>query len=114
MEFPWSLVAVIGAIVGVVIMMFGLRKKEQKPPTVFDIDGILKEDWARTGNIDFYVAALENASPQTLILRVEEKKIIENAMGQDVAQLRWRLATLGACPYNRAVRMCCTRSEVGR
>ena len=97
MAFPWSLVAVIvaigWAIVGVVIMGFVLRKKEQKP-TVFDIDGILKEDWTRTGNIDFYVAALENASPQMLVLRVEEKKIIENAMGQDVVQLRWRLATL--------------------
>jgi hypothetical protein len=34
------------------------------------------------------------ASPQTPILRVEEKTIIENAMGQDVVQLRWRLANL--------------------
>ena len=60
-------------------MVFGLRRKEQKPPTLFDIDGgILKEDWARTGNIDFYVVALESASPQTLVLRVEEKKIVEN------------------------------------
>jgi hypothetical protein len=25
---------------------------------------------------------------------VEEKKITENAMGQEVAQLRWRLATV--------------------
>src|SRR5258708_38734517 len=97
MQSPWSLVAVIvaivAAIVGVVIMVFGLRKTEQKP-TLFDVDGILKEDWTRTGNIDFYVAALENASPQMLVLRVEEKKLIENAMGQDVVQLRWRLATL--------------------
>ena len=28
------------------------------------------------------------------MLRVEEKKITENAMGQDIVQLRWRLATL--------------------
>lgn len=74
-------------------MVFGLRKKEQKH-TLFEIDGVLKEDWSRTGNIDFYIAALESASPQMLVLRVEEKKIVENAMGQDVIQLRWRLATL--------------------
>jgi hypothetical protein len=34
------------------------------------------------------------ATPQQLVLRVEEKKIIENSMGEDVAQLRWRLATV--------------------
>jgi hypothetical protein len=94
MEFlPWSIVAVIGVIAGILTMFFGLRKKARKP-TLFEIDGILKEDWTRTGNIDFYVAALENESPQMLVLRVEEKKVVENAVGQDVTQLRWRLATL--------------------
>jgi hypothetical protein len=94
MESPWGVVAVIGVIVGVLTMVFGLRRKERKPFVFDDIDGILKQDWTRTGNVDFYVAALDSASPQTLVLRVEEKKIFENVMGQDVTQLRWRLATL--------------------
>ena len=93
MELPWVVVAIIGVIVGVLTMVFGFRRKQK--PFVFDnIEGTLKQDWARTGNIDFYVAALESESPQMLVLRIEEKKIIENAMGQDVAQLRWRLAVV--------------------
>jgi hypothetical protein len=94
MEFPWGVAAVIGVIVGVLTMVFGFRKKEQKPFVFDSIDGTPKQDWTRTGNIDFYVAALENAGPQTLVLRVEEKKLFENAMGQDVTQFRWRLATI--------------------
>ena len=94
MEFPWSMVAIIGVVVGGVVMMFGIRKKEQKPAAFGHVDGIVKQDWTRTGNIDFHAAALESTSPQPLTLRVEEKKITENAMGQDVVELRWRLATL--------------------
>ena len=98
MEFGWGFVAiiigVIGVVVGGLIIMSGLRKKEQKPAAFGHVDGVLKEDWTRTGNIDFHAPALESAAPQPLTLRVEEKKITENAMGQDVVELRWRLATL--------------------
>jgi hypothetical protein len=97
MKFAWSVVApVLGLVVGVLIMAFGFRKKEQNPgsPGFDNIDGILKQDWTRTDNIDFYVGAVEDASPQRMILRVEERKVTENPMGQDVVQLRWRLATL--------------------
>ena len=75
-------------------MAFGFRKKVPTVVSFEDIDGVLKEDWKRTGNIDFHARSLDSTSPQYLILRVEERKIIENAMGQDVVQLRWRLATL--------------------
>ena len=62
---------------------------------VISVDAVLvKQDWTQTGNIDFHVPALDSSSPQQMILRVEEKRIIENAMGQDVTQLRWRLASL--------------------
>ena len=90
----WSLVPIIGLIVGVLIMVFGFRKREQKPFVFEDIDGVLKQDWTRTGNIDFHIGTPDSASPQRMIQRAEEKRIIENAMGQDVIQLRWRLATL--------------------
>ena len=49
---------------------------------------------AKVGQPFGRVVAPEMASPQQLMLRVEEKKIIENSMGEDVAQLRWRLATV--------------------
>jgi hypothetical protein len=93
---PWVIVAIaaVGVIVGGLIMVFGFRKSEQKPTTFAQIDGVLKQDWTRTGNIDFHAAALESSSPQPLTLRVEEKRITQNAMGQDVVELRWRLATL--------------------
>jgi hypothetical protein len=93
---PWVIVAIaaIGVIAGGLIMAFGFRKTEQKPVAFAQIDGVLKQDWTRTGNIDFHAAALESASPQPLTLRVEEKRITQNAMGQDVVELRWRLATL--------------------
>ena len=48
----------------------------------------------RTGNIDFYASALESSSPQPLRLLVEETRVTEGAVGQDIAELRWRLATL--------------------
>jgi hypothetical protein len=93
---PWVIgaFAVIGVIVGALIMAFGFRKPQQKPTAFAQIDGVLKQDWARTGNIDFHAAALESSSPQPLTLRVEEKRVTQNAMGQDVVELRWRLATL--------------------
>jgi hypothetical protein len=93
---PWVIVAItaIGVIVGGLTMAFGFRKSEQKPVAFAQIDGVLKQDWTRTGNIDFHAAALESPSPQPLTLRVEEKRITQNAMGQDVVELRWRLATL--------------------
>ncbi len=93
MDYLWVIVA-IGVVAGGLIMAFGFRKSEQKPGAFGQVDGVLKQDWARTGNIDFHAAALESASPQPLTLRVEEKRITENAMGQDVVELRWRLATL--------------------
>jgi hypothetical protein len=95
MDFVWVIVAVIGVVVGGLIMVFGFRKNEQKPMAAFDhVNGIMKQDWTRTGNIDFHASALESPSPQPLTLRVEERRVTENAMGQDVVELRWRLATL--------------------
>ena len=76
------------------MMLFGFRKPEHAPLAFTHDNGILKQDWTRTGNIDFHAAALDSPSPQPLTLRVEEKRVMENAMGQDVVELRWRLATL--------------------
>jgi hypothetical protein len=87
-------IAAIGVIAGGLTMAFGFRKTDQKPATFAQINGVLKQEWTRTGNIDFHAAALESPSPQPLTLRVEEKRVTENAMGQDVVELRWRLATL--------------------
>jgi hypothetical protein len=94
MEMVWKIAPILGIVIGGLIMLFGFRKKNQKSAVFSDIDGVLKQDWTRTGNIDFYAAECEMTSPQFLALRVEEKKITENAMGQDIVQLRWRLATL--------------------
>ena len=84
----------IGAFVGGPIMMVGYRKTDQKPVAFGRIDRALKQDWMRTGNIDFHTAGLESSSPQPLGLLVEEKRVTEGAVGQDIAELRWRLATL--------------------
>jgi hypothetical protein len=94
---PWivvPIIGIVGLVAGGVIAMFGFRKMEEKPVVVETVDGTLKQDWTRTGKIDFFVRSLESVSPQVLILRVEEMKITETVMGQDVAELRWRLATL--------------------
>jgi hypothetical protein len=74
--------------------IYAARKKHELDPSFSEVDGILKQDWTRTGKIDFRATDLDSKSPQQLILRVEEKKIIENSMDEDVVQLRWRLATL--------------------
>jgi len=94
MEYVWGIMAIIGVVVGGLIMVFGFRKTDRKSAPFDQVDGVMKQDWTRTGNIDFHAAALESISPQPLTLRVEEKRITENAMGQDVVELRWRLATL--------------------
>ena len=95
--FAWSIVvvlaiAVAAGMIGYVI--YSLRKKDEPDPLYGALSGTLKEDWTRTGNIDFHVAALESTSPQHFILRVQERKIMENSMGQEVTQLRWRLAAI--------------------
>jgi hypothetical protein len=87
-------IAAIGVIAGGLIMAFGFRRSEHKPAAFGAIDGVLKLDWTRTGNIDFHAAELDSPSPQPLTLRVEEKRVTQKAMGQDVVELRWRLATL--------------------
>jgi hypothetical protein len=92
-NFTWIIVA-IGALVGGPIMMLGYRKADQKPVAFGPINGALKQDWMRTGNIDFHVSAIESSLPQPIRLLVEEKRVMESAVGQDVIELRWRLATL--------------------
>ncbi len=89
----WVIVA-IGVLMGGLIMMVGFRKTDQKSVTFGRIDRALKQDWMRSGNIDFHTSGLESSSPQPLRLLVEEKRVTEGAVGQDIAELRWRLATL--------------------
>jgi len=92
-NLPWVIVA-FGVLVGGPIMMFGYRKTDPKLATFGQIHGALKQDWMRTGNIDFHASELESSSPQPLRLRVEEKRVTESAAGQDGVEFRWRLATL--------------------
>lgn len=86
--------AAIGALVGEPIMVSGHREADQKPVAFGPIGAALKEDWIRTGNIDFHASAVESSSPQPLRLLVEEKRVMESVVGQDIVELRWRLATL--------------------
>jgi hypothetical protein len=68
--FVWSIVAVLGIAVAAAMIGYGIyaiRKKDEPDPLYDGISGTLKEDWARTGNIDFHVAALESTSPQQFI-----------------------------------------------
>jgi hypothetical protein len=74
--------------------MLGYRKADQKPVAFGQTYGALKWDWMRTGNIDFHASTIEGSSPQPLRLLVEEKRVLESVVGQDVVELRWRLATL--------------------
>jgi len=74
--------------------MLGDRKADQKPVVFGPIGAALKQDWMRTGNIDFHASAIKSASPQPIRLLVEEKRITESVVGQDIVELRWRLATL--------------------
>ena len=92
-----SIVAVLGTAGAAALIAYGIyaiRRKDEPDPLYGGVTGTLKEDWARTGNIDFHVATVDGASPQHFILRVEERKIVENPMGLEVTQLRWRLATI--------------------
>jgi hypothetical protein len=92
-NLTWVIVA-IGGSIGGLIMMFGYRKTDQKPVAFGQTQGALKKEWTRTGNIDFHASDLEGSSFQPLRLRVEETRVTESAAGQEVVELRWRLATL--------------------
>jgi hypothetical protein len=95
--FAWSVVAILAIAVAAAMIGYGIytfSKKDEPDPLFAGVSGTLKEDWTRTGNIDFHAVAVESNSPQQLILRVEERKVVENSMGQEVTQLRWRLATV--------------------
>jgi len=92
--FSWGVIAVIALAVSAALIVYAMRNKQPRVVTFDDMDGVLKQDWTRTGKIDFHVIKPASTAPQQLILRVEEKKIVENPMGEDVMQLRWRLATV--------------------
>ena len=106
----WAIVA-IGVLVGGLFMMFGFRKTDHKPMAFGRIDRALKQDWMRTGNIDFYASALESSSPQPLRLLVEEIRVTEGAVGQDIAELRWRFATL---EEGKELVVCWNGRQIGR
>ena len=109
----WVIVS-IGVLVGGLIMMFGFRKTDQKPVAFVRIARALKQDWRRTGNIDFHTShtsALESSSPQPLRLLVEEIRVTEGAVGQDIAELRWRLATL---EEGKELVVCWNARQIGR
>jgi hypothetical protein len=82
--FSWGVIAVIALAVAPAMIIYAVRTKEQKAETFDDVGGVLKHDWARTGKIDFHVVAPNSSAPQRLILRVEERKVTENAMGEDI------------------------------
>jgi len=86
--------AIVGMVIGIVFMIFGFFKRERNVGQVDN--GTLRQDWARTGNIDFQAHSTERepTSPSWLILRVEEKRIVESLTGQDITHLRWRAATV--------------------
>ena len=95
--FAWSVIVVLAIAVAAAMIVYlipTVRNNDAPDPLFGGVSGMLKQDWARTRQIDFHLPAPESTSPQQLILRVEERKIVENSMGQEVAQLRWRLATV--------------------
>jgi hypothetical protein len=83
----------IGVWMGGLVTIFGIRKTDEKPLSG-RIIGAVKQDWTPTGNIDFRASILESSSPQPIRLWVEEQRITETVVGQRVAELRWRLATI--------------------
>jgi hypothetical protein len=92
-NLAWITLA-LGVFSGGTIMILGLRKADTRLVTSGQINGALKEDWRRTGDIDFHASIDENSSSKPLRLWVQERRIIESAVGQDVVELRWRLATV--------------------
>jgi len=92
-------ISAFGVFLGGAIVIFGFRKADTRPADTRSVasgpvDGTLKEDWRRTGNIDFRASTYDNSSFHPLRLWVEEKRITESAVGQNVVELRWRLATV--------------------
>jgi hypothetical protein len=94
MDILIVMLVLIGIVAGLLMMYFGLSNTKPKTGVFDNIEGTLKEDWTPTGKIDFRVTDADSASPQPMMLRVEEIRLVENALGQEIAQLRWRLATL--------------------
>jgi hypothetical protein len=74
--------------------IYAFRKKDEPDPLFGGVSGTLKQDWARTGLIDFHVVAIEITSPQQSFSESRKKRQSKIRWGQEVTQLRWRLATV--------------------
>ena len=71
---PSSQLAIAVAAAMIIYVIHTLRKKDEPDPLYGGVSGTVKEEWARTGNIDFHVVALDSTSPQQFILRIEGRK----------------------------------------
>lgn len=95
MENLASAIVATGVLTGALMMIFGFRKAGKEEPAPCRVVGTIKQDWTPTGNIDLRCAAIcESSTPQPFRLWVEEKRVTETAVGQRIADLRWRLATI--------------------
>jgi hypothetical protein len=58
--------------------------------------GVIKRDWSTTGRVNFALPATmpDLDTPVSLILEVEETRVIESVTGGEMLSLRWRRATL--------------------
>jgi len=76
--FAWSVIVVLAIAVAAAMIVYlipTVRNNDAPDPLFGGVSGMLKQDWARTRQIDFHLPAPESTSPQQLILRVEERKI---------------------------------------
>ncbi len=95
MENLASAIVATGVLTGALMMIFGFRKAGKEEPALCPVVGTIKQDWTPTGNIDLRSTGMcESSAPQPLRLWVEEKRVTETAVGQRIADLRWRLATI--------------------
>jgi hypothetical protein len=54
--FSWSILAVIAIAVAaamIIYSIYAVRKKDEPDPSFSEVSGTQKQDWTRTGKIDF-------------------------------------------------------------
>jgi hypothetical protein len=59
-------------------------------------EGVVKRDWSTTGRVNFALPAQipDMDTPVSLMLEVEETRVIESVTGGEMLSVRWRRATL--------------------
>jgi hypothetical protein len=89
----WGVVFILLAALAVTFLP---RLLQAASPEQTQDQGVIKRDWSTTGRVNFALPATvpDVDTPVSLMLEVEETRVVESVTGGEMLSVRWRRATL--------------------